>query len=119
MTSHVVTHVWVVDRGKAITIGGGVSRGNYSSNILNCVDNWDPYCDWTGTINWANAELGLEGQTDKGFTWRVFGGVGVPLNPNALQCGPDNPAAGESCEPATRPRVGVVPSVGCALGYSF
>src|SRR5262249_21357038 len=69
----------------AVTMGGGWSEGAYGHDpILGCITG--PPCapDWHGTIQWANVEGGFEFQHQRGFTVRIFGGMGYPLNPDGL-----------------------------------
>ena len=97
----------------ALTLGAGYSQGEYGKFDL-CFDG--PCDTWRGTIAWANLEAGAEFQTEAGFTLRLFGGVGIPLNPYGLSC--QDGGSGE-CATDTRPRVVPFPSGGVAVGWSF
>jgi hypothetical protein len=98
------------------TLGGGWSEGAYGTvHLCWYIDGCGP--DWRGMIQWANVEGGFEYHHRRGFALRIFAGLGIPLNPDGLQCRERYPGdcAGQSPGPAVKQ----FPSVGAAVGYWF
>ena len=103
-----------ISRRWALTAGAGWSAGRYGTIEL-CL--FGPPCapEWRGTIQWLNLEAGLEFQHDRGFTLRVFGGRGFPLNPDGLRCIDDPWGSNEPCAGRPVERVAPFPSIGVAV----
>jgi len=96
-----------------LTVGGGVSRGDYSDSHCIPIGGACPG-RWDGTINWANVEVGLGNQPTGPLAWRAILGVGIPLNPGGLTCS-------DRVDPCGEPRdhrAGAVPFVGFAVGWA-
>jgi hypothetical protein len=110
----------------AAGFGAGISVGRHTWNNGVCA--FPMPCNPIGVLPdvkrtweravWGNAELLLEGRADSGFQWRVSGGVGWLLNPNASQC-TVYPASADPVPDCKGSGGTKYPYLGFALGYSF
>lgn len=86
---------WLVGspQGK-LTIGAGISGGKYQWTDFFCIDCEDGPVTKSGTVAWANLEVGSEIRLSSGLALRFFGGYGhiiagnLVCDPPATSCGP-------------------------------
>ncbi len=105
---------------RALTVGLGLSGGNYSHSYVSLCGSEEELLEcnqpegWRYTL-WANAEIGGEYWAASRFALRYFGGFGHVLAQGAQQCG----ASPLGCSAASNLPYTTIPYFGIALGSWF
>lgn len=106
-----------ISRGVAVGAGPFIGVGNYDADndCLICGEDQATrrHRTWKPAIV-GGGLLSIEGRSEGGFSWKVYGGAGHVLNSGAIECTPASSQA--DCTPGN---VLTLPQFGAAVGFTL